>query len=170
MFRACCLGVKNRLFLEFYCVASFVGSLASVVCSAGAAAAVVVGVISIFGGVCFVVWNKSGGGYGVSSSVDVMYNAVNICWYTPYSILGILVSGSISSSFSMSASLPVSVAVPSMPYLAMFGFVPTVKRKITVTWPVFLSFSSSLAPTSNVNAVVGWFSFSLAAVMLLIAT
>ncbi len=39
----------------------------------------VVGEISIFGGVCFVAWNKSGGGYGVSSSVDAMYNAVNTC-------------------------------------------------------------------------------------------
>lgn len=79
-------------------------------------------------------------------------------------------SGSISSSFSMSVSLPVSVAIPSMPNFAMFGFVPTVKRKITATWPLFLSFSSSLAPTSNVSAPVVGFSFSLTAVMLLIAT
>ena len=92
------------------------------------------------------------------------------CWYTPWSTLGIFVSWSTSRSFSISASLPFNVACPSTPNFTTFGFVPTVKMKTTVTWPVFLSFSSSLAPTSKVSSPCGGFSLSLMADTLFIAT
>ena len=59
------------------------GSCVSAVCWGDVVAAVVDGKISILGSACFVEWNKSGGGYGVSSSVAMRYKAVNTCWYTP---------------------------------------------------------------------------------------
>ena len=80
----CMLKVCYGIRIVFcHCVASLLGSLVSTVCSDGGVATEEAEEISILGVVCFVEWNKSGGGYGVSNSVEMRYNAVNMCWYTP---------------------------------------------------------------------------------------
>lgn len=81
----CMLKVCYGIRIVFcHCVASLLGFVVSTACSGdGVTDAVAAEEISTLGVTCFVEWNKSGGGYGVSSNVEMRYKAVNMCWYTP---------------------------------------------------------------------------------------